>query len=118
MVNKDDLDKMLGKYRPMIDKFGKDMGEAAKKGEENVAKMSKVLKMQLDILGIAIQKERLYYEIGKEVAGMLTDGNVDVSKLEKHKKALEEMKNEDEKRKRAIARVSTSGSKTKKTVSK
>jgi hypothetical protein len=118
MGEKRDLGKVFDKYRPALKKFGEEMGEAAKKGEENVAKMSKVVKMQLDILGIAIQKERLFYEIGKEVAGMLQAGDVDVSKLEKYKKSLGNMKREDEKRKRAISRVSTSDPKAKKAVTK
>ena len=118
MDEKRDLGKVFDKYRPALKKFGEDMGEAAKKGEENVAKMSKVVKMQLDILGIAIQKERLFYEIGKDVAGMLQAGNVDASKLEKYKKALDGMKREDEKRKRAISRVASSGPKAKKAAGK
>lgn len=119
MGDKGDLGKMLDKYRPALKKLGEEVGEAAKKGEENVAKMSKVVRMQLDILGIAIQKERLFYEIGKEVAGMLEAGvEIDASKFAKYKKSLESMKSEDEKRKRAISRVSSSGTKDRKAAGK
>ena len=106
MVNKSDLGRMMDKYRPMLKKFGDEMGEAARKGEANVTKMSKVLKLQLDMLGIAVQKERLFYEIGKDVAAMLAEGEVEVSRLDKYKKALEKMRREDDKRKRALTRVS------------
>ncbi|MDD3088484.1 MAG: hypothetical protein PHT95_00865 [Candidatus Omnitrophica bacterium] len=102
-----DLGKMMEKYRPVLDKLGKDMGAAAKKGEENIVKISKSLKIQLDMLGLALQKERLYYEIGKEVAKMLIEGEVQVPGLDKYKKSLEKMRREDEKRQRAMVRISS-----------
>jgi hypothetical protein len=114
MGDKSELKRAFDKYRPMLKKFGDDMGEAARKGEENVSKMSKMVKIQLDMLGIAVQKERLYYEIGKDVAGMLARDGVDISKLDKYKKMLGDMAHETDKRKRAIVRVSASGSKVKK----
>ncbi len=111
MANKRDLGGMMDKYKPMLKKFGDEMGEAARKGEANVVKMSKVLKLQLDMLGIAVQKERLFYEIGKDVAAMLIEGEVDVARLDKYKKSLEKMSREDDKRKRALTRVSAGGRK-------
>ena len=111
MADKNDLGRMMDKYKPMLKKFGNEMGEAARKGEANVSKMSKVLKLQLDMLGIAVQKERLFYEIGKDVAAMLAEGEVDVSRLDKYKKALQKMRREDDKRKRALTRVSAGGKK-------
>lgn len=111
MVDKNDFGRMMDKYKPMLKKFGDDMGVAARKGEANVTKMSKVLKLQLDMLGIAVQKERLFYEIGKDVAAMLAEGEVNVARLDKYKKALEKMSREDDKRKRALTRVSAGGKK-------
>ncbi len=109
MADKNDLNSMMDKYKPMLKKFGDEMGQAARKGEANVVKMSKVLKLQLDMLGIAVQKERLFYEIGKDVAAMLSEGDVDIARLDKYKKALEKMHREDDKRKRALTRVSAGG---------
>lgn len=108
MGERGDLKGAFDKCRPMLKKFGDDMGEAARKGEKNIVKISKIVKIQLDMLGIAIKKERLYYEIGKDVAGMLFGDGVDTSKLDKYKKTLEDMEREKDKRKRAIARVSVS----------
>ena len=68
MAKKSDMNKVIEKYRPMLKKFGDEVGVAAKKGEENVVKMSKMLKIQLDMLGVSLQKEKLYHDLGKEVA--------------------------------------------------
>ena len=105
MAKKTDLNKVLEKYQPMLKKFGDEVGEAAKKGEEGLVKMSKLLKLQLDVMGLTVQKERLYHELGKEVAKRLAKGATDIAGLDKYKKRLEKIMAEGEKAKKTISRV-------------
>ncbi len=105
MAKKNDLNKAVEKYGPMLKKFGEEIGEAAKKGEEGVIKMSKLLKIQFDIMGLALQKEKLYYEIGKEVAGKLLTEEMDLSSLDKYKKRLSKVNSEGTKMKKTLSRA-------------
>jgi hypothetical protein len=108
MAQNQDMDKLKEKYGPTLKKFSGDMGVMAKKGEENFVKMSKILKIQLDIIGGTLQREKLFYDIGKNVAAGILKGKIDVSDLEKkYKKRLEKLQSEDTKKKEAIKRVKT-----------
>jgi len=100
-----DLQKVFEQYKPMLKKFGDDLGEAAKKGEEGVIKMSKLLKLQLDVMGLSFQKEKIYHEIGKDVAKKLVKGEIEIAGLEKYKKRLEKLASEGEKAKKTISKV-------------
>ncbi len=105
MAKKTEMNKMLDKYGPMLKKLGDDLGDVAKKGEEGVIKISKVLKIQMDMLGVSLQREKLYYEIGKEVAAKMLEGDEDLSSLNKYKKKLSKIQSEGEKKKKTLSRV-------------
>jgi len=104
-TKKGDMKKVIEKYGPMMKKFGNEVGEAAKKGEESLIMMSKVLKIQMDILGGTLQKEKLFHEIGKDVAAKLLKGSIDLPGMDKYKKRLLEIDAEGRKKKKAISRV-------------
>jgi hypothetical protein len=118
MAKKNDLSKVMEKYGPVMKKFGNEVGEAAKKGEESLVMMSKVLKIQMDILGGTVQRERLYHEIGKEIAAKLQKGTLDIPGMDKYKKRLDKIQAEEQKKKKAMTKVKNSGKKTKKKSSK
>jgi len=105
MVKKQDIDKVMEKYKPVLKKFGEDVGKAAKKGEENVVVMSKLMKIQLDLASMSLQREKLYYDIGKEVADKLMKGTLNIEGLEKYKTKLSKIKTDGDKKRKAISRV-------------
>jgi len=117
MPKKNDMEKLLDKYGPVMKKFGNELGEAAKKGEESLVMMSKMLKIQMDIMGGTLQREKLYYNIGKEVAQKIMKGTLEPDSLEKYKKQLAKIASEEEKKKKAMSRVKSSGKSKKKKVS-
>ena len=114
MVKKNDMNKVIDKYRPMLKKFGDEVGVAAKKGEENVVKMSKMLKIQIDMMGVSLQKEKLYHDLGKEVAEKIVKGEIDIPGLAKYKNMLKKFKSDGMKMKKDLTKVSRA--KAKKTV--
>ena len=118
MVKRNDLSKVMEKYGPVMKKFGNEVGEAAKKGEKSLVMMSKILKIQMDILGDTLQRERLYHEIGKDVAAKLLKGSLDIPGMDKYKKRLDRIQSEEKKKKRAITQVRSTGKKTKKSSKK
>ncbi|GEM_PF-706952 len=111
MAKKHDESKILEKYGPMLKKFGSEVGEAAKRGEESLVTMSKLLKIQFDMLGVSLQKEKLYYEIGKEVAEKMIKGTLKIEDLAKYKKPLAEIQAAREKKKKAMSKVKSAGKK-------
>ncbi|KJJ84651.1 hypothetical protein OMAG_001484 [Candidatus Omnitrophus magneticus] len=105
---KKNTNNLMEKYGPALKKFGQDLSEAAKKGEESFSVLSQTVKMQLDILGVTFQKEKLYYEIGKEVANKLLTDTLDVEDLGKYKKELIKLQLVSKKKKEAIAKINAS----------
>lgn len=108
MGKKNDVNKVLEKYRPMLKKFGDEVSVAAKKGEENVVKMSKMLKIQLDMMGVSLQKEKLYHDLGKEVAQKLIKGEIDIPGLSRYKDMLKKFNADNMKMKKDLTKVSRS----------
>ena len=118
MVKKNDMSKAFDKYGPALKKFSEEVGVVAKKGEEGVIKMSKMLKIQLDMLGVSLQKEKLYYELGKKVASSRSkkEGSESVAKplLQKLRKIETDVRS----KKREISGIKKVESSRKKEVSK
>ncbi len=55
------------KTKKQLAKFGKEASKLAKKGEEELLKFTHQSKIHLDSTAVGLKKEKLYYQIGKEV---------------------------------------------------
>ena len=105
MEQKTDLNKLVKKYQPVVKKTGEQLAKAVKAAEEDIAKMYRVAQVHVEIQMKNLQKERLYHEIGKYVAGKIMKGSLDASDLERFKKRLDKIDAEGEKMKKALARA-------------
>jgi len=114
MAKKKDAGQLMDKYGPVLKKIGDELGEAAKKGEEGVVKMSKIVKIQIDMLGLSLQREKIYYDLGKEVAAKLLKNDVDISSLEKYTKKLLKLQSVLGMKKKTMQKVSEKGKSRKK----
>ena len=54
----------------------------AKKSEKEIVKASRKGKIQLDIVSLNLQKEKLYYDIGKKVVALKAGDKLDIPELE------------------------------------
>jgi len=61
-----DFKKEWEKTKIQLTKFSKEAARVAKKGEEELIKFSRQSKLHVDATAISLQKEKLYYMIGKE----------------------------------------------------
>jgi len=87
-IKKKDIQKdfanFLDQTKDGFRRLGKDLGVFAKKSEKEIVKASKAGKIQLDIMNLAMQKEKLYYDIGKKVVSIKTKKKLDISELAPH----------------------------------
>lgn len=72
MPNEAGYRKEWEKTKKQLIQFSKEALEVAKKGEKELIKLSKKSKLHIDSTAISLQKEKLYYLIGKEY--VKTDG--------------------------------------------
>ena len=114
-MKKSDLNKMLRKYQPVVKKTGDQLQKAMKSAEEDISKMYKIAQTHVEIQMKNLQKEKLYYDIGKYVAGKLMKGSIEIEGLEKYKKSLNKINAEGARMQRKLSGI---GKTTKKKTSK
>ena len=98
-----DFTKLLNQTKERVKEFGKEVGVLAKKSEKEIIKASKVGKTQLDIIGLNMQKEKLYYDIGKKVASLNAKKKLDIEALEPYWKKLHKLAKDARSKKRELS---------------
>ncbi|MGB2629907.1 MAG: hypothetical protein WBD24_02185 [Candidatus Omnitrophota bacterium] len=117
-MKKSDMNKMFKKYQPLVKKTGEQLSKAVKAAEKDISKMYKIAQTHVEMQMKNLQKEKLYYDLGKVVAGKLMKGEIEVAGLEKYKKSLNKLDSEGAKMKRELSRVGSSKTEKKKTSKK
>ena len=100
-----ELNRILDQAKDGFRKFGKELGIFAKKSEKEIVKASKAGKIQLDIMGLNVQKEKLYYDIGKKVVSLNAKSNVGIPELEPFWKKIERLDSDTRKKKKILSAV-------------
>ncbi len=128
MAKKTDIDGLVTKYQPVLKKTGDQLAKAVKVAEKDISKLYQKVQTHLEIQMKNLQKEKLYYDIGKYVAAHLEKGDLEQKVLEKFKKELSKIDSQGKKmqkklkaidKKAKTAKKKTMGKKVKKkTVSK
>ncbi|MFH1411812.1 MAG: hypothetical protein ABIG55_04115 [Candidatus Omnitrophota bacterium] len=113
-MKKKDIDKMIKKYQPVVKRTGEQLSKALQAAEKDVAKMYKVAQIHVEIQMKNLQKEKLYYEIGKCVAEKIGKGGVNAEDLEKYKSRIMKMDSEGESVRKKLSRMSGKKNRTKK----
>jgi DUF917 family protein len=106
-MKKNDLNKLLEKYQPLLKKTGKQLSKAMKSAEKDLSKMYQVSQKHVELQVKNLQKEKLYHEIGKYVAGEMAKGKITLAGLDKYKKRLELIDQANEKLKRKLANINS-----------
>jgi hypothetical protein len=106
-MKKNDLNKLIKKYEPVMKKTGEQLTKAMKSAEKDVSKMYKIAQTHVEIQMKNLQKEKLYYELGKYVAGKLKKGETEITGLEKYKKSLSKIEAEGKKMKGKLSKIGT-----------
>ncbi len=77
---KQKMEKMWKKTRKDLDKIITDTDGAMKKGEKYLKDISGKGKKNLDVLALSLQREKLYYELGKTISQISEGKAVNVKK--------------------------------------
>ena len=66
-ITQGDLKKFFEKAKKKLDSLGKETKVWMKKGEVELSRLSKIGKLELDVVNLNMKKERLFKDIGKRV---------------------------------------------------
>ncbi len=105
MANKIDFKKLMKQYEPAMKKTGDQILKAVKKAEDDISKMYRITQTHVEIQMGNLQKEKLYHELGRVVAGMILRGEIANPVFDKYKKNLEKINNDNEKMHKKLSRV-------------
>ena len=100
-----DFTKLLNQTKERVKEFGKEVGVLAKKSEKEIVKASKAGKIQLDIVGLNMQKEKIYYDLGKKVVALNAKKNLKASLLEPYFKKLSKLESNARTKKKELSSV-------------
>lgn len=100
-----DFTKFLDYAKEKFKKLGKEASILAKKGEKEIIKASKTGKIQVDIMGLSVQKEKIYYDIGKRVASLNAKKKLNITELEPYWKKIRAIRLKAGKKKRELSAV-------------
>jgi len=108
IMKNSEVNKLLKKYEPVVKKTGKQMSKIAKSAEEDITKIYKIAHTYVEMQMKNLQKEKLYHEIGKNVAGKLLSGKLDMPELDKYKRRLSTINLQGSKMKKKMEQISKS----------
>lgn len=108
---KTDFNKLKKKYKPVMDKTAEQVGKAIKVAEKDIIKMYKIAQTHVELQMRNLQKEKLYYELGKYVAGKIKKEENGDPALEKFRKQLIDIDAEGVKIKEKREKISKIGRK-------
>ena len=104
-VTQEDLKKFFEKTKKNLDKLGKETRVWMKKGEVELSKLSKMGKLEIDIVNLNIKRERLLKDIGKRVVEYGISEEIGNSAIKDMCGKVKAMTADSKKKKKEISRV-------------
>ncbi|MDD4956615.1 MAG: hypothetical protein PHH49_03745 [Candidatus Omnitrophica bacterium] len=101
-MKKDEVNELIKKYQPVMQKTGNQLSKAMKAAEKDMVKMYKVAQAHIELQMKNLEKEKLYHELGKYVAGKISSGEMQIDGLEPFKTRLTKLADDGDKVKRRI----------------
>ena len=98
-----EFNRFMEQARGRFKKFGKELNVLAKKGEVEIVKATRAGKIQLDIMGLNVQKEKLYYDIGKKVASLNAKKGLSITELEPLWKKMRKLEQDARNKKKELS---------------
>ncbi len=101
-----EMNNLMDQLKVNWEKVHKNAAVFAKKGERGLVKASNIGKLQMEIMGINLQKEKIYYDLGKKVAGLKSKNGDIMAALKPYWEKLAKMDREIKTKNREIVMLS------------
>ena len=101
---RDEAKEVMEKAKSGLKKIGKETSVFAKRGEKEISRFARLGKTEVGILGLSIQKNRLYYQIGKKVWNLNKKGRLTTNELKKLCSQISKIDRELSTKKRSAAK--------------
>ncbi|HPN72672.1 MAG TPA: hypothetical protein PKZ41_01600 [Candidatus Omnitrophota bacterium] len=108
MEFKGDMAKIVKKYQPTVRRTGEQLAKAVKAAEDDIARMYRMAQAQVEIQMTNLKKEKLYHSIGKEAAGMMLRGELEIPVFDKYISKLKALDVDAQKKKNTIIAIGRS----------
>ncbi len=96
------VSKAVQEAGQQLEGVGKDTKEFMKRGEDELAKISRMGRAQFEIMALSVKKEQLYRQIGMKVWQLSTQGKLTTNKLKTFCEELSAVNKKVKARKRAM----------------
>ena len=100
-----DLKEFFEKAKKKLQQLGKESKVWIKKGEVELSRLSKIGKLELDVVNLNIKKEKLFKDIGKRMVELDLAGQLSDSTIKNMSDKAETMISESKKKRREISKI-------------
>lgn len=104
-ITQDDIKKLFESTKKKLQQLGKETSTWIKKGEVELSRISKIGKLELDIVNLNMKKEKLYRDIGKRVVEQGLGEEIDDSAIKNMSIKAKAIINESKKKQREISKI-------------
>jgi len=104
-ITQEDVRKLFAKTKKRLRELGKETGVWIKKGEAELSRISKMGKLELDIVNLNLKKDKLLKDIGKRVVEQGLSEKIDDAALKSMSEKVKSAVAETGGKKREIGKI-------------
>jgi hypothetical protein len=104
-ITQEDLKRLFEDTKKRLQRLGKETGVWLKKGEAELSRLSKIGKLEINVVNLNIKKEKLFKEIGKRVVELNLWQKVDDRAIKNMSDKAKSIINESKKKKSVISKI-------------
>ncbi len=104
-INEENLKKFFGKMRKDLQRLGKETSVWIKKGEREISRLSRIGKLELDIVKLNMKKEKLLKDIGRRMVELGLSGEISDSAVRDMDSKVNAIMEESRKKKTEMSRI-------------
>jgi len=104
-ITQENLKSLFEKSKKKLQQLGKEAKIWMKKGEVELSRISKIGKLELDVVNLNIKKEKLFRDIGKRMAELNLDKKINDSKIKDMCNKAKAVISESKKKNRVVINI-------------
>ena len=104
-VTQEDLKQLFEKAKTSLQQLGKETGTWLKKGEAELSRLSKIGKLELDVVNLSVKRDKVFKDIGRKVVEQNLDEQISSAAVKNLCGDVRELIGASVRKKREIAKV-------------